>query len=213
MEHNSIPDEPLQQGILIGRFNPLHDGHLALIRWALSNCTTLFIVIGSDQKVRTMRNLFFSHEREEMINASLTKAEKAKIVYVYLSDYNNSEIWRLALKETLNASESFSKVVPTKLFGFSKDDTSYYLEIFPEYTSQLLSECFSNGANSTAIRKALLGEVYDEANPNKTISIGALDDVRVNIELLISIGCSVATVNWLKSKIEEERIFDQMYLI
>ena len=54
-------------GLIVGRFQPIHEGHCNIIKKALSMCDKLIIVIGSMQESRTQRNPFTYEEREKFI--------------------------------------------------------------------------------------------------------------------------------------------------
>ena len=54
-------------GLLIGRFQPFHFGHLEAIHFGLSKVDTLFIGIGSSNKSHQERNPFTADERKEMM--------------------------------------------------------------------------------------------------------------------------------------------------
>ncbi|MFQ5921014.1 MAG: nicotinamide-nucleotide adenylyltransferase [Nitrososphaerales archaeon] len=58
-------------GILVGRFQPFHIGHLQAVRFALGKVKTLWIIIGSAQKSHEPRNPFTAGERLAMIKATL----------------------------------------------------------------------------------------------------------------------------------------------
>ncbi|MDO8643134.1 MAG: nicotinamide-nucleotide adenylyltransferase [Candidatus Woesearchaeota archaeon] len=62
------------EGLYIGRFQPFHNGHLALIKEMLKEVKTLHIVVGSAQHIGTKENPFSADERREMIRAALTEA-------------------------------------------------------------------------------------------------------------------------------------------
>ena len=49
-------------GLLIGRFQPFHFGHLEAIRFGLSKVDKLFIGIGSSNKSHQERNPFTADE-------------------------------------------------------------------------------------------------------------------------------------------------------
>lgn len=58
-------------GILVGRFQPFHLGHLSAVKFALRKVGMLWIVIGSAQKSHEMKNPFTAGERLAMIKATL----------------------------------------------------------------------------------------------------------------------------------------------
>lgn len=56
-----------QYGLFIGRMQPIHDGHLTVIKEGLKRCETLIIAIGSAQEERTTRNPLTYLERALLI--------------------------------------------------------------------------------------------------------------------------------------------------
>ena len=54
-------------GCYWGRFNPVHKGHVLLIKKLLKKVDELVIAIGSSQEKNTKRNPFSGNERKQMI--------------------------------------------------------------------------------------------------------------------------------------------------
>lgn len=54
-------------GLYIGRFQPIHIGHEAIIRQMLNECDTVIIAIGSAQESGTERNPFTFEQRADLI--------------------------------------------------------------------------------------------------------------------------------------------------
>ena len=54
-------------GLVIGRFQPLHNGHVAMIRHALELCEKVVVYVGSAQESCTKLNPFSYCGREEML--------------------------------------------------------------------------------------------------------------------------------------------------
>ena len=61
----------VMDGLLIGRFQPFHLGHLDAVLFGLSRTENLFICIGSSNKSNESRNPFSAKERREMITSSI----------------------------------------------------------------------------------------------------------------------------------------------
>jgi len=57
-----------------GRFNPPHNGHLAVIRHILGECDELIVAIGSSLQSHTERNPFSGGERTLMLKEMLKEA-------------------------------------------------------------------------------------------------------------------------------------------
>lgn len=58
------------KGLVIGRFQPLHKGHEALIRAAIEDCVEVTVGIGSSQAKQSVRNPFTLDERKAMLHAA-----------------------------------------------------------------------------------------------------------------------------------------------
>ena len=80
--------------LVIGRFQPFHNGHLEATRGILGRQAKLLLVIGSAQEGRTRKNPFSGKERLEMISSCL-KAHGllARTRIILLKDENNHPRW------------------------------------------------------------------------------------------------------------------------
>jgi len=58
------------RGLVVGRFQPLHKGHVALIQHAREQCVDLAVAIGSSQAKPSLRNPFTAAERRQMLHAA-----------------------------------------------------------------------------------------------------------------------------------------------
>jgi len=58
-------------GLLIGRFQPFHLGHLDAVLFGLARTENLFICIGSSNKSNERKNPFSVEERREMVTLSI----------------------------------------------------------------------------------------------------------------------------------------------
>jgi nicotinamide-nucleotide adenylyltransferase len=66
-------------GLLIGRFQPLHLGHIEAIKFAMRQLSTLIIVVGSAQISYELRNPFTAGERIKMIRNTLIHIDEIDI--------------------------------------------------------------------------------------------------------------------------------------
>jgi nicotinamide-nucleotide adenylyltransferase len=80
-------------GLLIGRFQPFHLGHLEAFRFALSKVDKLWIGIGSSNKPAEKKNPFSAEERKEMILSSIDDLIKNRIQIFLIPDFENHEKW------------------------------------------------------------------------------------------------------------------------
>lgn len=83
------------RGLLIGRFQPFHRGHLGLVRAVREGAPdrTLLIGIGSAEQSYTPENPFTAGERFEMIDAALTESRVDGVAIVPIPDIQRHALW------------------------------------------------------------------------------------------------------------------------
>ena len=139
--------------VFIGRFQPFHNGHKAVIEAALEQAKEVVIVVGSSFAARNIRNPFTFEERKAMIKA-VFPSDNVKVVPVSDYPYDDNK-WINAIMKIVQS--AVPNAVDVGLIGHSKDSTSYYLEIFPEWKNHV-EVADVDGINATDIRKNLLDE-------------------------------------------------------
>ncbi len=82
-------------GLLVGRFQPFHKGHLHTVQFALKKVGTLWIAVGSAEKSFEQRNPFTAGERLAMIKAALdmNKINPKRWIAVPVNDVNVHSLW------------------------------------------------------------------------------------------------------------------------
>ena len=154
--------------VLVGRFQPLHDAHLALLTRALAIAPRCVVVVGSAFQARTPKNPFTWAERAEMIRHALPEAERERVTIVPMRDYYDEARWVACVREAvagLVADEDSPRIA---LVGHFKDATSGYLAAFPGWTLDSVERL--PGADGTQLRDALFA-----ALPKDTRAPVALD--------------------------------------
>ncbi|MGC8568512.1 MAG: nicotinamide-nucleotide adenylyltransferase [Nitrososphaeria archaeon] len=92
----------MTRGVFIGRFQPLHYGHSAAIKFSLEHSDELIIVIGSAQKNHELDNPFTTGERYEMLIRYLKSERVTKPIYIApLDDIENHSLWVSHLRSYL----------------------------------------------------------------------------------------------------------------
>jgi len=104
-------------GLLIGRFQPFHLGHLEAFRFALSKVDKLWVGLGSSNKPAQKNDPFSAEERKEMILSSIDDSMKDKISIYFIPDLDNHVKWI----------EEIDTIVPKFDMVFSNDDLTKHL--------------------------------------------------------------------------------------
>jgi nicotinamide-nucleotide adenylyltransferase len=119
---------PKPTGLFIGRFQPLHNGHMLVIEGMTKLCGKIWIGIGSSQKHHTSDDPFTVQERKEMLQRALQGKDLIPLFdinFVELPDETDDTAWRQKVLEqtgpvdvvwTGNAwtAKCFEGVIPVK---------------------------------------------------------------------------------------------------
>jgi len=135
--------------VLIGRFQPFHNGHAALLTRALATAPRVVVVLGSAHAARNAKNPFSWEERAAMIGATLDAATLERVDFIPLRDYYDDGRWAAAVISAVAARHGPGGRVA--LIGHLKDASSQYLKRFPGWT--LISAPQAGEIDATSIRR------------------------------------------------------------
>ena len=139
--------------LLIGRFQPVHSGHVALLTHALAQARRVRVVAGSAHQARTPRNPFTWQERAAMLRAAVPAADAQRLQVVPVRDYYDQPRWSAAVRAA--AAPLAGPGARVALVGHFKDASSSYLDWFPDW--QLVSLPRQGDMDATRVRDAWLG--------------------------------------------------------
>lgn len=93
------------RGLLIGRFQPFHGGHLEVVRKIKADrpAAPLVIGVGSAEESYTWENPFTAGERVELIDRALSEAKVGGILLVPIPDIRRHALWVSYLEAMLPA--------------------------------------------------------------------------------------------------------------
>lgn len=81
----------VKYGVFIGRLQPVHNAHLALISKALEENDKVLIVLGSSNKEGTYRNPYSVEMREQMLRECFNEEQNEKITIATLPDWSTED--------------------------------------------------------------------------------------------------------------------------
>lgn len=153
-------------GVLIGRFQIFHNGHKAMLDYALTQAEKVIVIIGSANQPRTFKNPFTAHERMLMIDAVYKDLERVRpqaLLFSEVNDYSDDDAWVMNIQDIVDSLiERDGKdpdTVKIGMTGNKKDYTTYYIDLFPQWTFIEPNEnAVVNMMNATDIRDIFFSE-------------------------------------------------------
>jgi bifunctional NMN adenylyltransferase/nudix hydrolase len=141
--------------VFIGRFQPFHIGHKKVIETALSVAESVLVGIGSAFQPRSIKNPWTYLDRASMVFDGLEDVDHYQFgdrVSVFpIRDYvYNDQQWVAEIQKHVD------NVIRTKgegrvgIIGHSKDESSYYLQLFPQW--ELVEHEMLEVVNATDLR-------------------------------------------------------------
>lgn len=146
-------------GLLIGRFQPFHLGHLDAIHFALSKVDKLWVGLGSSNKPIQKNNPFSAQERMKMILDSVDESVKRRIFIYFIPDLENHIKWI----------EMIDTIVPEFDIVFTNDELTRHL--YSKRNVQVLSIPFikRDVLSGTNIRDRIISDQkWDDLVPKGT---------------------------------------------
>lgn len=162
--------------VVIGRFNPCHYGHHDLLNFAISQSKKVIVLIGTANRPRTIKNPFKWTERQLMIESMYKDAvlvnELNTFIFKPLNDYMyNDQKWAIQVQNTIDLAIEEDGGDPDSasicLVGNNKDDSSWYLSIFPQFP--LLTSPFKQILENQVLSATQIRKIMFESETNKVI--------------------------------------------
>lgn len=154
--------------VFIGRFQPLHKGHYQVIGAAFEQAERVIILIGSSHQPRSIRNPWTFAEREQHLRAAFEPTLQERLIILPLmDDLYNDQNWVARVQQSVNGvvcryPPKLGRDTPQiGLIGHSKDQSSYYLALFPQWKA--LNVAAWENLSSTPLREQyfLHGDIAD----------------------------------------------------
>jgi len=149
--------------VFIGRFQPVHIGHTQVIETACKMADNVLVLIGSSNQPRTIKNPWTYQERSDMISDSTLDIQQRHNSQIhtrpiYDQSYNDQK-WVTSVQATVDDFVNENLAYPKEkqhrigLIGHSKDSSSYYLKMFPQW--ETVEHQMNEDVSATDLRKLL----------------------------------------------------------
>jgi bifunctional NMN adenylyltransferase/nudix hydrolase len=161
--------------VFIGRFQPFHNAHLEIVKTAYDYTDDVILIRGSQFKPVTYKNPFqtddFHYESCDFddaivdsikdiigqISQNSEEQRQKSFSIIPVRDNPDDNVWAQNVSQKVDEATLFSKNVA--LIGCKKDDTSFYLDMFPQW--EFIELQLKHNLSATQIR-----ELYFVENPN-----------------------------------------------
>ncbi|KKN08293.1 hypothetical protein LCGC14_1058050 [marine sediment metagenome] len=155
--------------VYIGRFQPFHNAHAEIVEEAQQLADRVILLIGSHNQPRTIENPWTTNERHEMIYQTLGWDSTGLTDYVADRRYNDQH-WVKSVQNTVASliekdlnkrprNDPLNQGYPERtkkpkiaIIGHKHDETSEYLEMFPQW--EFIEVGSIDGVHATDIRAA-----------------------------------------------------------
>lgn len=135
--------------MVLGRFQPVHLGHIHLFKRALEECRQLIIAVGSSEESRTPENPFTYDERKEMLAQALQAEGIKSFQIVPVPDIGDHARYVSHVKSLLPP------------FAMVFTNNSFTKELFGDAGIAIEWVDLYQGINATKIREDISRGVYD----------------------------------------------------
>lgn len=153
--------------VFIGRFQPFHLAHDETVRIAIRMAQRVILCLGSAQAERTLKNPFLAEERRTMILSNFNIDEQQRLLFTDIIDVYNDVKWQNLVRQQVGIIIKHHDKVG--LIGHDKDESSYYLDLFPEWQREPLDSLY-DAISATPIRESYYqGIINSELLPQGTI--------------------------------------------
>ncbi|MBZ5487899.1 bifunctional nicotinamide-nucleotide adenylyltransferase/Nudix hydroxylase [Halomonas aquamarina] len=169
--------------VFIGRFQPPHLGHLAILREALKQARQVIVLAGSAWQARSLRNPWQFDERQIMIRSMFGQADNQRLEITPLLDaLYNDDVWVRDVQRKVRdlATPANARLPRIGLIGASRGQSSYYLSLFPQWES--VSVPLVEDISSGQIRERLFcsknaASDYLSCDAHRDLSSGVISSV------------------------------------
>ena len=132
------PEPQFDLAVFIARTQPPTTAHIQCVRRALQAGRRVVLLSGSSFQARSPRNFLYFSERAALIRGALEPEENERTDILPLPDCYSDTQWQIQVRKAVRdtaLARGFGTRARICLVGHAKDATSYYLNMFPGWSS------------------------------------------------------------------------------
>ena len=145
--------------IFIGRFYLFHKGHREIIARALKECERVVVLAGSANAALSPRRPLEYGIRAQMIRNEFP--DEDRVIIRPLDDilYNDT-LWLAQVQEVVSSIVGNTPNKEIALIGYKKDSSSYYIDMFPQWTNSIMVDAVLTNEGKTLDASMLRNSMY-----------------------------------------------------
>lgn len=157
--------------VLIGRFNPFHLGHAYVLKQAMMTSKMVIVLIGSAGAARSPKNPFKFAERKAMIEKWALGIESDCILRILpVRDFASNNVWIKSVQATVKSAMTSvcleRNIILTDVYitGSDRDDSTWYLNAFPQWKPDLVPAMQHNPGHSSDLSASSVRKILYESD-------------------------------------------------
>ncbi len=170
--------------VVIGRFGPTHKYHAKNLLALTQEYDHTIVLLGTSLTSRDIKNPFLWQQRRDMIKMTCKDLGMytGNMSFYPVRDYmysRNDNAWIFQVQEIVNTKMAEleadgSEWTQPEIVGVNKDDSSYYLKNFPQWTSHIVQPVRFDSSytiGATDIRAAMFEDRWSDIANHVTFSV------------------------------------------
>lgn len=159
-----LKDKKYDVVVYIGRFQPVHNGHVEVLRNAAKLAHRVVVVVGSADRPRTYKNPFFFQERKAMLHGAIKEFrladeyDTAFTVVPNIDTIYDDTAWMVRIQDIVAKNSYPGEKIG--IIGHVKDSTSEYLNWFPQW--EFIGQDLVEPLDATQIRDLYFRENFNQ---------------------------------------------------
>jgi bifunctional NMN adenylyltransferase/nudix hydrolase len=165
---------PFDIGVMVGRFQHVHQGHEFAINMGLQVCDRMLILVGSSQEKGTVRNPFDVVTRTKMLEAIYdSEVREGRVILQGLPDYSNpediNEMWGRHVLD--NIKQHIRKLPDIFIYGNDERRSEWFMNQLDEVKNitEMIIARERHTISATEMREYMFFDEFDKwstyANP------------------------------------------------
>jgi bifunctional NMN adenylyltransferase/nudix hydrolase len=204
-EFKQMSKKQYDLAVFIGRFQILHNEHVKIIKTALDIANNVVIFIGSTNVARTPKNPFTVNDRIEMIRSVFPYHKFPQLILRPAFDNPSNDLaWAGEIQKQVAGLVDADKKIT--LIGCNKDETSFYLKMFPQWNSY--NVLLENNISATDLRRVWFGDCNNNDEVFGLHSPFFKDNVPKEVIDWCLYNFDINTFKWLKDEYNFYKKYD-----